>query len=189
METPISFAPLAGRLAAHAAKIRPMDGARNDWDKIGALIMCLVLEMLIALCEALDARAAAEAAGFVAAPASRDVKAAAVPALRAGRQAPSSEKRAFRLALVPEIQATIPSRAAAPSRTAEHPKPATPRLAWSRDPDPVRAVLAPPWRPHQETRPFFLPSSTPILLRYRNEKHSWQWSRRKQIDMSHTQSS
>ena len=50
METPVSFAPLAAR----AAEIRPAHGARNDWDKIGALLVCLVLEMLICLCEALD---------------------------------------------------------------------------------------------------------------------------------------
>ena len=168
METPVSFAPLAARLAAHAAKIRPAHGARNDWDKIGALLVCLVLEMLIALCEALDARAAAEAARAVAAPASRGVGAASVLAPRAGRQAPSGERRVPRLALVPTVQAIIPSRAAALSGTTERPAPATPWLAWSRDLGPVRAVLAPPWRPCRETRPFFLPSSTPMSLLYRN---------------------
>jgi len=70
-----------------------MDGARNDWDKIGALIVCLVLEMLICLCEALDARAVAEAHA-VTFPASRDVEAVSVPALRAGLQASSGEARA-----------------------------------------------------------------------------------------------
>ncbi len=154
METPVSFAPLAARLAARAAEIRPAPGARNDWDKIGALLVCLVLEMLISLCEALDARAATEARA-VTAPASRDVEAGSVPALRAGRQAPSGEAHAPRLALVPEVQALIPSRAAALSGTIERPAPATPWLAWSRDPGPVRTVLAPPpWRPRRETRAF-----------------------------------
>jgi len=168
METPVSFAPpLAARLAARAAEIRPALGARNDWDKIGALVVCLVLEMLICLCEALDARAAVEARR-VAAPASRDVAPCAVPALRAGRQAPSSEQRVPRLALVPEVHATIPERKTAPSGTTECPVPASPRLVWSRDPGPIRAVLAPPWRPRRETRPLRLPSNTPISLRYRN---------------------
>ncbi len=154
METPVSFAPLAARLAAHAAEIRPKDGARNDWDKVGALIVCLVLEMLICLCEALDARAAAEAARALAAPASRDVKVGSVPAPRAGRQAPSSERRARRLAVAPELQATAPRPDDAPSRTTERPTPAGPRLVWSRDPGPIRAVLVPPWRPRRETRAF-----------------------------------
>jgi len=153
METPVSFAPLAARLAVRVAEIRPMDGARNDWDKVGALIVCLVLEMLIALCEALDARAAADA-GAMAAPAPRAIKAGSAPALRVGCPAPSSERRMPRLALAPEGHAIIPQRDAAPSRTTERPALAAPRLVWSRDPGPVRAVLAPPWRPRRDTRPF-----------------------------------
>jgi len=56
METPVSFAPLAARLAARAAEIRPADGARVDLGMIMALFVCALLEMLICLCEALDAR-------------------------------------------------------------------------------------------------------------------------------------
>jgi len=164
----MSFAPLAGRLAAHAAKLRPAGGARVDLGMIMALFVCALLEMLICVCEALDARAAAEAARAMAALASRDAEAASVPAPRAGRQAPSSEKRTSRLALVPEVEALAPKPDDAPSRTAKHPAPAGPRLAWSRDPGPTRAVHAPPWRPRRETRPSYPPLSTPILLRYRN---------------------
>ena len=154
METPMSFAPLAGRLAAKVAEIRPAAGAEISWANFMALFVCAIFEMLILLCEALDARAAAEAARLVAAPASRDVAKAAIPARRAGRQAPSSERRVPRLTLVPEVQAIIPSRAAALSGTTERPAPAAPWLAWSRDPGPIRAVHAPPWRPRRETRAF-----------------------------------
>ncbi len=152
METTTSFAPLAGRLAAKVAEIRPVAGAKVSWANFMALFWCAIFEMLILLCEALDARAAAEAARFAAAPASRNVTAAAVPALRAGRQAPSSERRAPCLALVPEGHAITPSRAAAPSGTTERPATTCPWLAWSRDPGPIRAVHAPPWRPCRETR-------------------------------------
>ncbi len=154
METTTSFAPLAGRLAAKAAEIRPVDGAEVSWANFMALFWCAIFEMLILLCEALDARAAAEAARLVAAPASRDVAKVAVPAYRAGRQTPSSERRAPWLTAAPEIQAITPSRAAAPSGNTERPAPNSPRLVWSRDPGPVRAVHAPPWRPRRETRAF-----------------------------------
>ncbi len=119
----MSFAPLAARLAARAAEIRPVDGAEVSWANFMALFVCAILEMLILLCEALDARAAAEAARLGVAPASRDVAEVAIPALRAGRQAPSSERRSPRLTLVPEAQAITPSRADAPSRTIEPPAP------------------------------------------------------------------
>jgi len=154
METPVSFAPLAGRLAAAAEKIRPVDGARVDVAVIMALFVCALLEMLICVCEALDARAAADAARLVATPASRDTKMGSVQAPRAGRQAPSSERRAPRPALAPEVQATTPNLDDAPSRTSERATPAGPRLVWSRAPGPIRAVLAPPWRPCRETRAF-----------------------------------
>jgi len=146
----VSFAPLAARLAARAAEIRPAPGARNDWDKIGALIVCLVLEMLIDLCEALDARAAAGARP-VAVAASRNRKAGSV-------QAPPGEKRAPRPALAPNVQAMIPSRADTLAGTTDRLAATGPWLVWSRDPGPVRAVLAPPWRPRRETRAF-LPGS------------------------------
>ncbi len=171
METPVSFALLAARLAAQAAKIRPLDGARVDVAMIMALFVCALLEMLICVCEALDAHAAAEAARAVAAPASRNVEASSVPALRAGLQAPSSERRAPRLALVPEVPATILKRAAAPSETTERPAPIGPWLAWSRDPSPIRAVLAPPWR-RRETGLFHPLTSTSISLLYQNEMRS-----------------
>ena len=150
-----SFAPFAARLAARADEIRPVDGAEVSWANFMALFVRALLEMLIGLCEALDARAAAEAARLVDAAVSRDGEAASVPALHAaGRQAPSSERRAPRLALAPEVQATTPKLDDASSRTTERPTPAGPRLVWSRDPDPIRAVLAPPWRPCRETRAF-----------------------------------
>ena len=133
-ETTTSFAPLAGRLAAKAAEIRPAAGAAVSWANFMALFFCAIFEMLILLCEALDARAAAEAAGLAAAP--RHVAKVAIPARRAGRQAPSSERRAPWLALVPDVQAITPSRAAAPSRTTD-PPPRPPVPGW-----PGHATLA-----------------------------------------------
>ena len=164
METPVSFSPLAGRLAAKAAEIRPVTGAEVSWANFMALFWCAIFEMLIALCEALDARAAAKVGRLVAAPSSRDVAEAAIPARHAGRQAPSGERRAPRLTLAPEIQANTPSRAAAPSGNTERPAHTGPRLAWSRDPGPIPAVLAPPWRPRRETRLLRLQSNTPLSL-------------------------
>ncbi len=162
----MSFAPLAGRLAAAAAKIRPVDGARVDGAMIMALFVCALLEMLICLCEALDARAAAEARALAA---PRGMEAGVVQVSRAGPQAPSSEARAPRLVPVPEIHALTPKPDDAPRGATERPAPAGPWLAWSRDPGPIRAVvLAPPWRPRRETRASRLPSSTPISLRCRN---------------------
>ena len=154
MKAPQSFAPLAGRLAAKAAEIRPADGAKASWANFMALFWCAIFEMLIGLCEALDARAAADAARLLAAPASRDVAATSIPARRAGPQLLSSERRAPRLALVPAVQATASSSEDVPFRTTERPAPARLRLVWSRDPGPIRAVHAPPWRPRRETRTF-----------------------------------
>ena len=154
METTISFAPLAGRLAAKAAEIRPAAGAEISWANFMALFFCASFEMLICLCEALDARAAAEAARLAAAPASRGVAAAAIPALRTGRQAPRGERRAPWLVPTPDVQAITPNWAAAPSGTTERPAPAALRLVWSRDPGPIRAVHAPPWPSCREPRAF-----------------------------------
>ncbi len=162
METTTSFAPLAGRLAAKAAEIRPVAGAKVSWANLMALFFCAIFEMLILLCETLDARAAAEAARLATAP--REVAKVAVPVRRAGRQATSSERRAPWLALVPAVQATTPIRAAAPSGTTGRPTPAGPRLASSRDPGAIRAIHAPPWRPRRETRPRHPPLSTPVSL-------------------------
>ena len=146
-----------------------MDGAEVSWANFMALFVCALLEMLIGLCEALDARAAAEVARLVAAPASRDGEAASIPALRAAkRQAPSSERRAPQLALAPKIQATTPKPDDAPSRTTERPTPAAARLVWSRDPGPIRAVPSPPWRPRRETRASTLPLSTSMSLQDNN---------------------
>jgi len=163
METPMSFAPLAARLAARAAEIRPAHGTRVDVAMIMALFVCALLEMLISVCEAPDA-AAAQAARVVAAVPSRDVASGSVQAPRAVRQAPSSEKRAPRLTLVPAVQAlaSTPKPDKFLSRIIERSAPTTPWLAWSRDPGPIRAVLAPPWRPRRETKLFQQRSSTPI---------------------------
>jgi len=169
METTTSFAPLAGRLAAKAAEIRPAQGAEVSWANFMALFWCGIFEMLILLCEALDARAAAEAARLAAAPASRKMAKAAIPALRARRQARPCEKRFPRLILVPDVQTITPSRAAAPSGTTGRPTPSAPRLAWSRDPGPIRAVHAPPWRLRRETRLFHPCLCTHNLLRYNNK--------------------
>ena len=61
METPMSFTPLAGRLAAHAAELRPVEGSRDNLAKFAALVLCALLDMLILVCELLDARTSAEA--------------------------------------------------------------------------------------------------------------------------------
>ncbi len=153
MKPPMSFAPLAGRLAAKAAEIRLVAGAEISWANFMALFWCAIFEMLILLCEALDARAAAEAARLLAGPASRDMAVAAIPVPRAGCQAPSGERHAHRPA--PEVQAIVPKPDKAPSRVIERP---APRLAWSRDPGPIRAVHAPPWQSRPETRAF-----TPVI--------------------------
>ncbi len=158
MKLPMSFAPLAGRLAAHAAEIRPAAGAEVSWANFMALFFCAIFEMLILLCEALDARAAAEAARLLAAPASRDMGVAAILVPRAGCQAPSGERRVRRPA--PEILASVLESDEAPSRTTER---AAPRLVWSRDPGPIRAVHAPPWRPRLETR-LFHPTSKRVCI-------------------------
>ena len=122
MEAVHSFAPLAGRLAAKAAEIRPADGAEVSWANFMALFFCAILHMLIALCEALDARAAA------------DARLAAAPAGRAGRVAMPGAERAPRLARAPVEQAVATIPAVAPSRTAG-PVRGGPWLAWSCHPD------------------------------------------------------
>ncbi len=162
MQPTVSFVPLAARLAAHAAAIRPVDGTRDDWSNVGALLVCLLLEFLICLCEALDARAAA-VAGTVAASGPRKCGVTAVPS---PRQALPYGLRAPRLALAPDAQAITSDQADAPFGIIGAFAPAGPRLVWSRDPGPVRAVPAPPWRPHRETRPLRLQLNTSVSLRY-----------------------
>jgi len=166
MEPTPSFAPFAARLAGHAAALRPAQGGRDGFGPaVMATVWLLLLEFLIRLCEALDARAAIEAAGAVAAPAPRAVKADAIPAPRAIRQAPLGGMRALRLTLVPQLQAATPDQANAPSGSTG--RPAGLRLAWSCDPGPIPAV---PWRPHRETRLSHQRSRTSLSLRYRNYK-------------------
>ncbi len=172
METTTSFAPLAGRLAAHAAELRPMAGSRDTMAKLAALVMCLLLDMLICVCEMLDARAALDARSMQTLIAPRGDKSASVLAARVERQAPSSE----RCARSPdcELQAGVaaPRPADAPSETAAAPL-CGPWLMWSRDAGLFRAVLAPSGRPRRETRFFDLIPRTSILLRYRNELPGW----------------
>ncbi len=139
METTISFAPLAARLAAHADKIRPADGARTDWAKFVAQVWCLVFAMLIALCEALDARAAADARA-VAAPAARDSDAGPVLAARSVHAAMPRARPVLRLVRADDAHSTLPARDAALAGPATPPRHSAP-LAWT------PAWLAPCWRP------------------------------------------
>ena len=150
-----SFAPFAGRLAAKAAEIRPADGAKASWANFMALFWCAIFEMLILLCEALDARAAADA-GAVAAPRDGAARPAVATRLATGR--------APRLALVPGVQVPAPTRDVVLSRTAE-PAFVAPWLAWSRHAGPAWAVTNPPTRRCRETRLCVPRPSTPILLR------------------------
>jgi len=140
-----SFAPLAGRLAAKAAEIRPAAGAEISWANFMALFFCAIFEMLILLCEALDARAAADA---------RDM---AAPASRAGRAAAAGDaQRNPRRARTPTIRAMPSKQPDALAGTAK-PTPQAPRLVWSRDASPGLAsavpTRAPPWQFVRETRP------------------------------------
>ncbi len=167
METIPSFAPLAARLAAHAAAVRPVDGARDDLAKVAALVVCALLDMLICVCAALDARAAAGLHTVASVSAARPNQAAAVTAPRAERQAPPSERPARRPGLAPEACAVAPTRAALRSEAVET-TPVSRLLTWSRDPGPIQVVPAPPWRPRRETRLFHLHLRTLISLRYCN---------------------
>ena len=152
MEAVHSFAPLAGRLAAKVAEIRPAAGAKVSWANFMALFFCAIFEMLILLCEALDARAAAEAARLAASP--REDVTRPVVAAGPGHGAMPVAGRAPRLALVPDVQAISPQRDAALPGTAAS-APTGPRLAWTRHPCPAWAVAGrvaiPPknaaWRP------------------------------------------
>jgi len=161
MEAVQSFAPLAARLAARADEIRPVDGAEANWANFMALSVCAILQMLILLCEALDARAAADAR-LVAAPRDRVARPAVAAGL--GRGAMPVVGRAPRLALVPDVQAVLPQRDILLSRTAG-PEPIGPWLAWSRHPGPAWAVAGHPSRSRRETRACRLGSGTSISLR------------------------
>ena len=167
METIPSFAPLAARLAAHAAAVRPIDGARDDLAKVAALVVCALLDMLICVCAALDARAAAGLHSVASVLAARPNQAAAVTAPRAGRQAPPGERPACRPGLAPEASVVTPTPAAARSEAAET-TPTGCLLTRSHDPGLIRMVLTPPWRPHRETWLFHLHVRTSLSLQYRN---------------------
>ena len=167
METTTSFAPLAGRLAAKVAEIRPAEGAAVSWANFMALFFCAIFEMLILLCETLDARAAAEAAGLVAAPAAPDAHARPVLAARPGHAATSRARPVLRL--VRADDATVMPLA----RDAAQTQPDAPRvegypLAWS---PPWPEVC---WRPPRFTvlsrnEAFLTNFSMSVLLRYNNE--------------------
>ena len=146
MEVIPSFAPLAARLAARADEIRPVDGAEVSWANFMALFFCAIYQMLIQLCEALDARAAADAR-LILAPTPRDGEAGAS---RSGCRTPPGAGRPTRLAFVPEVEAIAWKRDAALSGTAE-PTFDNPRPAWALHPGPSWAVSHPPWRPRRET--------------------------------------
>jgi len=143
MEATSSFAPLAARLAARAAEIRPVDGAEVNWANFMALFVCAILEMLIALCEALDARAAADAR-LVAAPATSDGTARPVVVARAGRVAMPVAGHAPRLALVPDVQDLSPQRDLVLPGTAKPAHGGGPWPTWSRHPGPAWGVAGPP---------------------------------------------
>jgi len=131
-----SFGPLAARLAAKADEIRPAEGAEVSWANFIALFFCAIFQMLILLCETLDARAALVASS-VAAPASRDGRPLRAPAERGAMRA------VVRAPARPvDVQALAPERDAAPAGTIG-PRPAGPWLAWSRPPGPPRPMAVP----------------------------------------------
>jgi len=133
METTTSFAPLAGRLAAKAAEIRPVDGAEVSWANFMALFWCAIFEMLILLCEALDARAAADARRAVAAPAARGAAVGPVLAARPGHVATPRARPVLRVVRVDDAVSTPLAGDAA------QPGPAAPR------PEGHLAAWVPPW--------------------------------------------
>ncbi len=83
METTTSFAPLAGRLAAHAVDLRPVEGSRDNLAKFMALVLCALLDMLVLVCEMLDARAVVATRTVIAA-VPRDGRAPCIASPRAG---------------------------------------------------------------------------------------------------------
>lgn len=167
METIPSFAPLAARLAAHAAAVRSVDESRDDLAKIMSLVICALLEMLICVCAALDARSAAGSSPVAASADPCEGKSASVQAPRGGRPVLPRERSAYALSLVPVVRAVVQSQAAASSKPAKVTS-AAPVLVWSRDPGPIRTVPAPPCRPRWETRLFHPRLRTALLLLYRN---------------------
>ena len=167
METIPSFAPLAARLAGHAAAIRPVDGAPDDWSKVAALVVCALLDMLICVCAALDARAAAGLRP-VTVPAMGYNTAVAEFTPRMGRQELPGERPARLLTLALGACAVALEPATAPTGIAE-PTPAGPWLAWSRDRGPLRSIPASPGRPRRETGLFCSRLRTSRMLRCNND--------------------
>lgn len=152
----MSFAPLAERLAAHAAGLRPVKGSRDNLAKFMSLVTCALLDMLILACEMLDARAAAGVCPL----------AAAVSAPRVGCRALPSVRRASAPVLAREVRASTPTQRT-PLPT--WPTSRSPALGWRGRapwPDPGRACS--PWRPRRKTKLFGSSPSTSILLRNRN---------------------
>ncbi len=143
METPMSFAPLAGRLAAKVAEIRPAAGAEISWANFMALFWCAIFEMLILLCEALDARA-------VAVPAARDTECRPVLAVHPRHPAMPGAGRVLRLVRADDVP-TMPSRRDAAVAGTVEPSPHNARPTW-----------APPW-----PGPCWRPPRNVVFLRKR----------------------
>ncbi len=122
-----------------------MEGSRDTLAKLMALVICAVLELLICVCAMLDARAALDAR-TAAVDALRDDKPASVLAARLEHPAPHNERRARSPRLAVQAGVAAPKQADAPAETAAA-TPSGPCLAWSREPGPMRAVPASPWRP------------------------------------------
>ena len=135
MEAPVSFAPLAARVD----EIRPLDGAEVSWANFMALFVCAILQMLILLCEALDARAAADAR-LAAAPAARDGNVRPVLAVRSRHPAMPGAGLVPRLARADDAEPTPPTRDIALAGSAE----LLPHDVW---PAWTLAWPAPCWRP------------------------------------------
>ncbi len=130
-----------------------------------ALFFCAIFQMLILLCEAFDARAAADAQ-LMAAPAPRDGAAGIV--LTAPRRALPGTVRTPRLALAPEVQDKSPKPDDIGFGAAE-PRPETRWRAWAPHPGrdwPVSWAF--PGGSAEKRGSFPLGFSTPISLRYRN---------------------
>lgn len=147
METTTSFAPLAARLAAQVEKMRPAHGTRNDMAKVVALLWCLVFAMLIALCEALDARTATVARAVAVSPAC-DTTVRPVPAPRPAQAVTPRAGRMLRLVQADNAQPVAPKRDAL--------------LAWKFG-VPLRSTL-PAWAPLHPT-PCWRPPQTEIFRR------------------------
>ena len=158
METIPPFAPLAARLAAQAAALRPADEARDDLAKFAALVMCALLDMLVCLCTALDARASI-GVWSTAAPVPRFSR-AVVPVSRAGQNPVGREAGVFA-----EPRARGPRRDPEAGRCPSPSNACRALVALVALPRTALAVPAARWPPRLETRLFRPGLSTRILLR------------------------